>query len=186
MTGSGAAAPDTGDDLVAAAFADALTCVDRVAQNMARIFAGTYTPADAAADTAACAANAVAWGARASGAGWSLLGGMLTPPSVPQPSSRVPGTVTIDHTAALTLHTVGFRAIGHGTDYFIDGTSITFEPPTVNATGEPNFVMVVNWHNLPNHAKQMTIVYEGEVTSVQQGVTQVCNPIRFVKPAFAT
>jgi hypothetical protein len=185
MTGS-PGVPDPGDDLVATAFADALACIDRMAQTTARVFAGTYTPADAAADAAACAANAAAWGARASGAGWSLVGWMRTAPDVPQPSSRVPGTVTITRGGSLTLHTVGCRAIGHGADFFIDGTSITFEPPTIDDGAGPNFVMVVNWQGLPKEAKKMTIVYEGEVTSVQQGGTQVCNPIRFVKPAFAT
>ncbi len=45
--------------------------------------------------------------------------------------------------------------------------------------------MVVDWHSLPKAARDITIVYEGEVTSIQLGTT-VCDPIRFVKPAFAS
>jgi hypothetical protein len=178
--------PAAAGDLVAAAVADALSCADLVATNMAKVFGGTYSSADAAAATAACTANAAAWTGRLAIAAWQLPFSLLAPPPlVPQPSSRVPGEITVPRSIPLTLHTVGCRAIGYGAQYFIHADRIAFEPATVDPSAGPAFVMVVDWHSLPKAARDITIVYEGEVISVQQGTT-VCAPIRFVKPAFAS
>lgn len=191
MSGAGAGAPTppagTDGDLVAAAVADALSCADQVATNMGKVLGGgTYTSADAAADAVACAATAASWAGRLASSAWMLPFSLFAPPPlVPQPSSRVPGQVTIAD-RPLTLHTVGFRAIGYGPEYFIQGNRITFEPPTIGPDSSPDFVMVVDWHSLPNAARVRTIVYEGEVTSAQQAATQVTAAIRFVKPAFAS
>jgi len=164
---------------------DAFACAERMAANTAKALVGQYTSADAAADAAACAATAAAWAGRLVGSPWSFpLSLLAPPPSVPQPSSRVPGEITIARASPLTLHTVGCRAIGYGPDYFIPTNQITFEPATVDPSAGPDFVMVVDWLSLPKAARDITIVYEGEVTSVQLGTT-VCHPIRFVKPAFA-
>ena len=191
MSGAGAGAPTPppapDGDLFAAAVADALSCADQVARNMAKALGGTYTSADAAADAAACVATGAAWVGRLASPAWQLPFSLFAPPWVPQPSSRVPGQITISNrNRPLTLHTVGVRAIGYGPEYFIHGNRITFEPPTVDDTAPPDFVMVVDWHSLPKAARDRTIVYEGEVTSVQLGATQVTAPIRFVKPAFAS
>jgi hypothetical protein len=185
--GASTPGPAPSGDLVAAAVADALACADRGAANLVKAVAGSYTSADAAADAAACASTALAWAGRVASATWLLPQWLFAPPPwVAQPSSRVPARVADDgYAGPLTLHTVGFRAIGFGADYFIDGNRIKFEPETLDVPANPNFTVVVDWHSLPSTATKVTIVYEGEVTSVQRGATQVCDPIRFVKPAFA-
>jgi hypothetical protein len=165
---------------------DAVTCADHIAANAAKALAGQYTSADAAADLAACTATAAAWAGRLAGSALLFPLSLLAPPRwVSQPSSRVPGEITVARAAPLTLHTLGCRAIGYGADYFIHADRITFEPATVDPSAGPDFIMVVDWHSLPKAARDITIVYEGEVISVQQGTT-VCGPIRFVKPAFAS
>ena len=179
--------PPTADpaDLVSAAFADAVACADHVAASTTKAFAGSYAPADAAADVIACTATAAAWAGRLAETGWMLTKSLLVPPPIAaQPSARVQCQATYAP-RPLTLHTVGCRAIGYGADYFIHGNQITFEPPVLDSPPDTRFVMVVDWHGLPLPATTMTIVYEGEVTSVQNGNIQVCDPIRFVKPAFA-
>jgi hypothetical protein len=162
-----------------------LTYGDKAAATFNRIVAGTYTSADAIADATSCAESAVAYARPGLEAWWAIVEQFITPPTpAAQPSSRVPGQVDIPD-RPVTLHTIGFRAIGYGCDYFIHQNEVVFEPsPRVEAGADPRFVMNVDWKTLPPEAKARTIIYEGEVTAVETGQL-VTDPIRFVKPAFS-
>jgi hypothetical protein len=158
---------------------------DKAAATFNRIVAGSYTSADAIADATSCAESALASTLPGVTAWWSIIESFLTPPrSAAQPSSRVPGQVDIPD-RPLTLHTIGFRAIGYGCEYFIHQNEVVFEPsPRIEVGADPRFVMNVDWKTLPAEAKRRTIIYEGEVTAAETG-RLVTDPIRFVKPAFS-
>jgi hypothetical protein len=158
---------------------------DKLAATFNRIVAGTYTPADAVADATSCAESAAAYARPAVEAWWSIVQRFITPPApAAQPSSRVPGQVDIPD-RPITLHTIGFRAIGYGCEYFIHQNEVVFEPsPRVDVSSDPRFVMNVDWKTLPPDARARTIIYEGEVTAAETGQL-VTLPIRFVKPAFS-
>jgi len=176
---------ELGADPLSAAGAHLLACADRAAAVFNQVVAGTYTSADAVSDSTSCAATTSTWLMPYVDAWWKYVTSLVSPPAnVAQPSSRVHGRVDVD-ARPVTLHIVGFRAIGYGVDYFIHQNDITFEPSAhVEQGADPRFVMNVDWKQLPPDARKRTIVYEGEVTAAETGEL-VTNPIRFVKPAFS-
>src|SRR5262245_38584839 len=123
-----APAPAAAPDPFAAAGAHLLACGDRVAAVFGQVVAGTYAATDAVSDATSCAATASSWAMPGVAAWWRFVASLVSPiPAAAQPSSRVHGRVDVA-ARPLTLHTVGFRAIGFGAEYFIHQNDVTFEP----------------------------------------------------------
>jgi hypothetical protein len=176
------------EDNFAIAMNDILSSWDRAAANFWSALDGTYGPKDAAGDVIECSGKALGAMGRVQNpfAPLLLLARLFTAPqsTAAQPSSRVEARIYEKVPRPLTLHTMGFRAIGRGPEFFIHPNNITFEPREIHKDNSRTFRLRVDWRHLPQDARQMTIIYEGEVVSAQTGKL-VCDPIRFVKPAYA-
>jgi hypothetical protein len=153
----------------------------RSATSAAKMLSGSYTQADATADVDWWSSNAVEW-TRELFACWAELARLFVPPRAEQPSSTIDAKVHASVTdRPLTLATTGFRAIGHGTLYFIPSSDVMFTPSQVPA-GSDTFMVKVSCTSLPPQGRDITIIYEGEITSTETSAL-VCDTIRFVNPA---
>jgi hypothetical protein len=79
----------------------------------------------------------------------------------------------------LQLRCESFRAIGWDDAYAIEGRLVKFVPEVLGSKHK-EFVVSMSMAELPDDARDRTIVYEGRV--VDRNDDDVCAPIHFVKP----
>ncbi len=185
MTSTGGAESASERDHVAEAAREVARAWHHAVSRAAEAADGTYSRTDAAADLDWWAATTARWTADLV-ACWAALVHQFAPSPAfaKQPSSRVTARVPQSISGRpLTLETTGFRAIGYGAQYFLPAAVVTFDlQKDVLPPGVDEFTVTIDCKGLPPSAHEITLIYEGEITSTETGAL-VTDPIRFVKPA---